>query len=116
MVFSSPLPAEHVLQGYKACEKAVHQNRTQLPLLKQTFSINLKSLITPSLNKGSGVIFFFFFSPPQLIDSNICQSRALEQTHGEIQYLSKLLPSEDKTYGEKGFEPTRKSKNTLCIA
>ena len=85
MVFSPPLPAEqHVLQGYKACEKAVHQNGAQLLLLEQTFSINLKSLITPSFNKGSGVIFFF---SSQLIDSNICQNHVLQQTRGKIWYL-----------------------------
>lgn len=62
-IFLPSVPAEqHVLQGYNVCEKAVNQNGAQLLLLEQTFSVNLKSLITPSLNKVSGVIFFFFFS------------------------------------------------------
>lgn len=113
MVFSPPLPTElHILQGYKVCEKAVNQNGAQLLLSEQTFSINLKSLITPSLNKGFGVIFFF---SSQLIDSNICQNHVLQQTHGKIQYLNKLLSSEDERNGEKGFEPTWKNTNTLCF-
>lgn len=91
-IFSPSVPAEqHVLQGYKVCEKAVNQNGAQLLLLEQTFSINLNSLITPSLNKVSGVIFSF---SSWLIDSNICQNPVLQQTHGKSWHLNILL-SED---------------------
>lgn len=107
MVFSPPLAAEqHGLRGYRVSEQAVNQNGAQLLLSEQTFPINLKSLITPSLNKGCGVIFFF---SAQLIDSNICQS------HVPQQKFRKVLCSEDEKNGEKGVEPPWKKGNDLCV-
>lgn len=102
---------QHFLQGYEVCEKVVNQNRAQLLLLEQTFSINLKSLITPSFIKGSGVIFFF---SSKLIDSNICQDHALQQTHGKILYLYTQPPVKKKTIQKRVLNQHARTR-TLCV-
>lgn len=80
-------------------------------LLEQTFSINLKSLITPSFIKGSGVIFFF---SSKLIDSNICQDHALQQTHGKILYLYTQPPVKKKTIQKRVLNQHARTR-TLCV-
>lgn len=53
---------QHFLWGYKV------PDQSPVLLSEQTFLINLKSLITPFFNKGSGVTFFL---SSKLIDSNM---------------------------------------------
>lgn len=111
MVFSPLLPAElHVLQGYKVWEKAVNQKGAQLLLLEQTFSINLKSLITPSFNKGSASVIFC--SSSHWIDTNICQDHVLQQTHLKILVLN-CSPVKTKRVGERVLNHCGRTR-TLC--
>lgn len=102
-------PAElHVLQGHRGWERAVNQS---LLLLEQTFSINLKPLITLSSNKSSGVISF------SLVSVNGFQHRpesGAAASTGRIPCWNKPCTG-DENYGGKGLEPTWQNKNSLCI-
>lgn len=99
-VLLSLLSAEqHFLCGYKV------PDQSPVPLSEQTFLINLKSLITPFFNKGSGVTFFL---SSKLIDSNMPGScfaantwehPSLKQTTlqwGGIQYRKGLWTNRDE--------------------